>query len=432
MFIAALFISALVVFFAVSRIYGFFTFSNVEYSVSLSTSEVFEDEDLFLYEEIVNNKTLPLPCVRVDTELPEGLSFRLHRRDEPDTGTNTTAAKRKKRGPVTSRPVHAQNPDNDTVAFGSGEYLRSYVQSIFVLHSYRKITRRWRIACQKRGTYSISGTMLISTDPLGITTMSKRVEAPAGRRGSVTVLPKPIDISSIFTASYNPTGDRTAPHGLLSDPLRIAGSREYTPLDPMNKINWLSTAVHGKLMVNVEEFAEQNRFGLILNMQSRGREQDPRTPSDPQSVELCVSVCASIFDMMSYGSVPVRMYINAPPADAGLGEESTVIIDGHPVIRTRAFTGRGDMIEALRLLAVLPMKISCPAEKMFDAVIADPLQYADGGNIVVVSSYLDERMLNFHAVMRKIGVRVVFYITTSNQNAPVIPEDVEVWFKTYR
>jgi hypothetical protein len=432
MFIATLFISAVVVFIAVSRIYARYTFSSVEYSISLSTSEVFEDEDLFLFEEIVNNKTLPLPCVRVDTELPEGLYFRLHKRDEPDEGTPTTVTKRKKRGPVTSRPVHVQKSDTGGAPDSSGEYLRRYVQSIFVLHSYRKIMRRWRIACQKRGTYSISGTMLISTDPLGITTQSKRVEAPSGKRGSVTVLPKPIDMNRFFAASYNPAGDRTAPHGLLSDPLRIAGSREYTPLDPMNKINWLSTVVHGKLMVNVEEFAEQNRFGLILNMQSRSREHDPRTPSDPQSVELCVSVCASIFDMMSYGSVPVRMYVNAPPSDAGLGEESTVMIDGDAIIRTRAFTGRGDMIDALRLLAVLPMKISCPAEKMFDAVIADPQQYTDGGNLVVVSPYLDERMLNFHAVMRKIGVRVVFYITTTNQNAPVIPEDVDVWFKTFR
>ena len=102
------------------------------------------------------------------------------------------------------------------------------------------------------------------------------------------------------------------------------------------------------------------------------------------------------------------------------------------IIRTRAYTGRGEMLDALRLLAVLPMKISCPTEKMLDAVCAEPWKYAEGGNLIVVSSYLDERMLNFHALMRKNGVRVVFYVTTANQNAAIIPDDVEVWFKTYR
>lgn len=428
MFFISIAISILVVFAIVSRIYTKYAFSHVEYSASLSASEVFEDEDIFLYEEISNNKSLPLPCVRVDTELPEGLRFRLHRRDTKDLAEQMER-KNKKRGPITSRSLREQK---ESESDASEEYLRGYVQSIFSLHSYRMIKRRWRIACERRGIYSISGTRLIATDPLGVLTQSKRIEAPTGRRASVTVLPKPMDLAKFIAATYHPNGERTTPHGLLSDPLRIAGSREYTPFDPMNKINWLSTAVHGKLMVNVEEFAEQNRFGLLLNMQSRSHELDSRTPSDPQAVELCISVCASIFDVMSAGSVPVRVFVNAPPADAGLGEESTLIIDDRPIIRTREFIGRGDMIEALRLLAVLPMSISCPIEKVLDAVAADPNKFADGGNLVIVSPFIDERMINFHAMMKSVGVRVIFYVTTSSHNAAIIPEDVEVWFKTFR
>lgn len=426
MFFASIVISVLIVFAVVSRIYTKHVFDSVEYSASLSATEVFEDEDIFLYEEIANNKLLPLPCVRVDTELPEGMRFRLHRREEPAPPKKASG---RRKGPITSRSFKDTKNSETSV---SEEYLRGYVQSIFSLHSHRKITRRWRIACERRGTYSISGTRLIATDPLGLLTQSKRIEAPTGRRATVTVLPKPIELPKFFAATYHPSGELTAPRGLLSDPLRIAGSREYTPHDPMNKINWLSTAVHGKLMVNVEEYAEQNRFGIILNMQSRSHELNPRTPSNPQAVELCISVCTSLFDMMSSGSVPVRLFVNAPPADAGLGEESMLMIEDSPIIRTREFAGRGDMIEALRLLAVLPMKISCSIEKLLDAVADDPLKFADGGNLVIISPFIDERMINFHAAMKRSGVRVVFYITSTSKNAPIIPEDVEVWFRTYR
>ena len=33
--------------------------------------------------------------------------------------------------------------------------------------------------------------------------------------------------------------------------------------------------------------------------------------------------------------------------------------------------------------------------------------------------------------MRRIGVTVVFYITSTNLNAAVIPEDIEVHYKTF-
>ena len=43
--------------------------------MSLSRNEVFEGEQLYLYEEITNDKLLPIPYAKIETELPEGLSF---------------------------------------------------------------------------------------------------------------------------------------------------------------------------------------------------------------------------------------------------------------------------------------------------------------------------------------------------------------------
>jgi hypothetical protein len=40
-------------------------------------------------------------------------------------------------------------------------------------------------------------------------------------------------------------------------------------------------------------------------------------------------------------------------------------------------------------------------------------------------------MINFCYAMRKIGITVIFYITSSSINAAIIPEDIEVHYKTF-
>ena len=52
-------------------------FSNIEYSATLSSGEVFEGDDVYLYEEIRNVGALPMPYIKIDTDLPDGMVFTL-------------------------------------------------------------------------------------------------------------------------------------------------------------------------------------------------------------------------------------------------------------------------------------------------------------------------------------------------------------------
>ncbi len=88
------------------------------------------------------------------------------------------------------------------------------------------------------------------------------------------------------------------------------------------------------------------------------------------------------------------------------------------------------MLAALRMFAMLPMHITVSIEKMLDHIAAYPELYVRGGNLVVVSAYLSERMINFSYVMKRIGVDVIFYVTASNGGTALIPDDVAVFFKT--
>lgn len=385
---------ALIVYLLQQWIYRKHALRDITYAVHIETDEVIEDEDVYLYEEITNAKPLPLPFVRVELIMPEGLKVRF-----------------------------ARNRDLS----GKKDELRDSVQSVFVLRGHQTIRRRWRVYCAKRGDYRIDKARIIANDLFGSDTNSAGLTFEESSKNHLLVLPKILPLAKEFVSSYLRQGDSVTNHALLTDPLRIAGSREYTPMDPWKSINWKSTAVHNTLMVNTEEYTISPRFNIILNMQSRDIEADPHVPSIPSFNEDCISVCASVLDAVSAWNLPVRLIANTPPDDLDclpLAEDEV----GREILFSAVHSGRAGILDMLRLLAMIPMEISVPIEKMLDHIVAHPELYASDRNILLVTPYLSERMVIFHEELKKQGVQVLFYVTGYSHNAILIPDDLQVFY----
>ncbi len=385
-----------------SRIWRAYAMKDLEYRVEVSADEVFEDEEIYVYEELRNNKLLPLPFLKVDTELPEGLAFHLF--EEEGGGTRD----------VYPRVVH----------------------SVFVLRSRQMIRRRWRGKCDVRGTYTLGSVTMLADDVFGLTPVVKILEPSEGGKNTVVVLPRAVDLEKEFSSSRYTSGDFLVQTSLLTDPLLRAGVRDYLPGDPMNRINWTQSAVHGALMTNVEEFTNRHQFNILMNMQGRDIEKViPGPPSVRGTVELCMTVAASILDSVSSENVPVRLITNTPPEQFGEDVSDMEYAEDDPVgskiFVSPPFKGRSQVLGALRMLAQAELMISVPVEKMLDHILAHPHAYTGGGNIVFISAYLSERMVNFAYAMRRLGITVVFYITSTNLNVTLIPEDIEVHYKTF-
>jgi len=395
MWFVAIIVSLFIVYLIQKRLYNEDVFDGLEYNVHLSTEEVFVDEDVFMFEEVTNNKNLPIPNLKIDTQLPESMRYRLL----------------------------------DSVKQGEvkKDLYQQHMQSVFVLKSHQKISRRWRVTCTNRGVFTLGSVMMVTNDLFGFNPHSKRMEVPESKYNQIVVLPKIIDLDKNFTSSFYHSGEVIVQRSLLSDPLRISGTREYTPYDPMNRINWKSTAAHNKLMVNIEEYTQKHHFNIIMNMQARDIEVDLTKPSVPEFVDLCITVCASIFDKLSSDNIPIR-YITNTPAET-VGYEPYTDESDNQILVTEPYKGKHDTINVLRLLAAIKYEISCPIERMLDIITADPQSFVGGGNIVFVSTYLSERMVIFHDIMKKNNIRVIFYIMTTNQNARFIPDDLEVHYK---
>ncbi|MBR4961005.1 MAG: DUF58 domain-containing protein, partial [Clostridia bacterium] len=321
MLFISLLIALLCVYLLQYFLYKKYAFLNVRYTVTPASGEVFENDEIYIYEEITNDKLLPLPFLKVDTELPEGLTFCITEQDKKAGGFRETYP----------RVIH----------------------SLFVLRSHESIRRRWKIRCCTRGTYTLGNVTLLVNDILGTHLQSKMVEADKGDNNNMlVVLPRAVSLQKEFTSSMYNSGDILVNRSLISDPLYLAGVREYEHGDPMSRINWLKTASQQKLMVNVEEYTKRYAFNIVMNMQSRDLEKNiPGPPSMRSSVELCITVAASILDSVAADLIPVRFISNTPP-DA-FGDEYCAAVSeedeaGRKIFVSPAYQGRSDIITSLR------------------------------------------------------------------------------------
>ena len=386
-------------------------FSNIEYSATLSSGEVFEGDDVYLYEEIRNVGALPLPYIKIDTDLPDGMVFTLLESTIHDKGG-----------------VFSKNSKGKDDGLRKIKHTGS-IQSLFVLRPYACIRRRWRLTCKKRGDYTLEGVLATASDILGIGVHSKFIELSNKDRNRLIVLPRPEDLAGNYTSSRYLCGDIISNTCPVTDPLRLCGAREYQTSDPMRQINWKSTAAHSKLMVNVEERTVRHRFSLLLNMSSRQIEKND-VPSDAAAIERCITLCTSILDRIAAEDVPVRFFSNYPPEDmTEFGGEAVASDEvGAKVGKCGPFRGSRDMIYALRMLAMLKMKISTPIDRVFDHIIAHPELYRENENMIIVTSYIDGRMMNLREALAAEGVRVIFYVATTRNEVGALGDEDDVYF----
>lgn len=415
MIIIAIFLACLIVIIVQRNLYSKKGLDSINYRSEFSTDTAFVGDDIYLYETLSNDKRLPMPYIKVSTDFKEGLCFTII--------TDVSDGKNRKVSESSS------------------------IQSVFVMKGHSSVRRRWRIRCIKRGVYPAPGALLIASDIFGMdmaSRLSKSTEmTECGKYSRLVILPKTLDLSAEFSTESGISGDVISNHCLVSDPMLLSCSRDYTTFDPMNKINWKSTASHGKLMVNIEDKTVNLRFGIILNMNTRPIERDPTIPGDILAIEQSITVCASLIESASKRNIPIKLFANTEPSeefntallnlpdeyDRSLLSESE--LTASKILATETVFGKDSVIGLMRALSFVEMKISVPAEAMFDHICRHIEYYSDCASLVVVSPYIDERMINAHRSVKKFGIDMIFYLTTGRNDSNGVPSDVEVYYCTY-
>jgi uncharacterized protein (DUF58 family) len=158
---------------------------------------------------------------------------------------------------------------------------------LMALQPGEQASRRIRLQATRRGYYVFGAVELRTADLLGMF----EAESIADARDVVIVYPRIFSLEELGLPTREPYGALLALRGLIEDPARIIGARDYQYGDSFRQVHWKATAHHGKLQTRVCEHTSDPTAILFLNAATSPHAW--RGPDEDQ-FEWAVSVAASI------------------------------------------------------------------------------------------------------------------------------------------
>ena len=343
------------------------SFTKLHYHCGFSTDEAFEGDTIELVETIYNRKWLTLPWFKSELTTSKWLDF---------AGSESSVT-----------------------------YDTRFVPSFFLVKGHKKVVRRWKVNCTKRGVYGIRTVMLVSTDLLGRQTVSKPVEVDS----NVMVLPRTFDLSQAFLRARYLEGDFVVRSQILPDPFMVAGVREYLPSDPMKNIHWSATARMNRIMIRNQEYTTRQSLLLLLNMQSREFEKGRAIDAD--ALEDCIRTAASLLEGTLQGSIPVSFAVNTAPEEYG---EECVFVPSN--------FGSEHVLQLFRLLACLPAGSHMDFVEYINRL---EIPY-DTTDVLLVTSYVNERVFAFCRAKEREGIHVKVLLLRLDTTR--LPDDCDIYY----
>lgn len=318
--LAWLLVNAAVFIGLLSWIYSRFALRHVGYSRSFSKQTAFAGEEIEMVERIVNRKLLPLPWVRLESMMAQGLVF----------------------------------GKEQNMEIRGGDRFQNHI-SLFSLRSYRQIVRRHRVLCAKRGHYVLESATMTAGDPIGIARPSKRFPLEL----TLTVYPEVLPMREVPLPAHSWIGDIAVRRWIVEDPFLVAGTREYRPGDGLRAVNWKATARTGSLQVHRKEYTADHRLVICLNLETHERMW--KTVLDPERIERALTYAASI-----------AVYALRQGVETGFLSNGWMLGgDKNAPVRVESGGGEAQVTALLETMAKLQLETVMTMHALLDAVLAE-------------------------------------------------------------
>ncbi len=313
-------------------IYGKWGLTGITYKRSFSERAVFAGEEIEMVDELVNEKILPLPWVRLESRISHHLEF----------------------------------IDEDLQ--GRGDLHRT----LFSLLPYQKIRRRQPLICLKRGHYQFDRVEISTGDPFGYGEDFIRKPSPA----EVIVYPSLTAIEDIPLPSHNWLGEVIVRRWIMEDPFLTAGVRDYTAGDSLNTINWKATARTNQLQVTKKDFSADHYLMIYVNFNQTGDIWLPVVDED--LLEKALSYAASIADFSISKGV-----------STGFGCNSYIGKKSMNTIRIEPENSQQQLMYILETMA----KLNLDANKSVSVFLEEDIENeVSGKDILIITSTVSNKM----------------------------------------
>lgn len=184
---------------------------------------VFVGQEITLIDEIVNQKLLPIPWIRLEAKMDRSIQI-----------------KGKSQFDSNDQDIH---------------------RTLFSLLPYQKLIRRHHLVCTKRGVFELDSTALTLGDIFGFAEEFSTFETDA----KIIVYPKLLNKDQLSLPAQRYLGDQFVKHWLIKDPFMITGSRDYQAGDAIDQINWKTSARTKNIQVNVHDHTADRELVILVN-----------------------------------------------------------------------------------------------------------------------------------------------------------------------
>jgi uncharacterized protein (DUF58 family) len=324
--------------------------ARIRYDRRLSARVCHLDDEIEMVETIENRKWLPVPWLRVESQIPAGLRF----------------------------------GEQANLDISSGSIYQNH-KSLFSLMPYTRIIRRHAVKCIKRGYYRADSVSMTAGDLFGIASSTKRLDIGF----ELVVCPKPLLPEEWDLPTHSWMGEAVVRRWIVDDPFLIAGTREYRYGDPLKGINWKASARTGKLQVHKRDHSADHRLMIVLNVEDH--EGMWSVATNEALVDYALSLAAGMARYAAENGLEVGFAANA--AEAGRADEERPAFIAPDAGQPHLFSIYESMgrLKTERLLPLHELLLQ----------IGDRLD--DRTDIAVLTTYENERIAQAAARLEQLG-----------------------------
>lgn len=317
----------------------------LELEASLEPRRLIAGETATLTVRVTNRKPLPVPWMDLRVDLPEGIEPR------------------------------GREPGTPGSSVGAG----------FAPRARERVTLRFLLHVTQRGAFIVGPVRLRAGDWLGF--MQEERQVPLALE--LVAHPAPVGVVDRHLASLRPVAESATRRGLVPDPLRFRGVREYRGGDPVREIHWKMSARLRSLHTKVYEPATSLDAVFLVNVASY---EQYWIQVDPDGAELVIAATAELVRVAADAGRQVGLITNG--------------LDNLTHERPRSALARGPraLTRSLDILARLGPYAGAAPETVF---LRERGRLPSGATLVLVTPNLRARLASALVVLRRSGHRVL-------------------------
>ncbi len=234
-----------------SRLWARVALEEVTYTRTLSETRAFVGETIAMEIELANRKFVPVPWVEVRELIPQ------------------------------------ETVVLEGVVRASGMPRTAALYRNTSLRSHQRVRWPLDLLATKRGYFRIGPARLRSGDLFGFFPSEREFE----KQDAIIVYPKTYPLDELGLTSARPFGEHAGGKRIFEDPMRVIGVRDYSPGDPLKRVDWKATARVGRLQSRLYQPSHEQSVVVALNITTLEQTWEG---FDPVLLERTVSVAASV------------------------------------------------------------------------------------------------------------------------------------------